>query len=639
MRNPIAERISDFLKKFAPFSYLNYAELVSISDKIRVLNLDKGEVLFKVDQTPSQYFYIVSSGTIGLTIISDAEDNLIDKCTEGAIIGLRPIFAKNNYLMTATAREDAIVYAISIADFKDYIYNHEEVTNFFLESFSSNTRNPHDEEHRGKLISQNIISNEQVTTDIQYFQPIKYNAAPIVAAPTDIVKFIAQTMARTKIGSVIIQENNYPIGIVTDHDLRAKIATGLFEVDCKTSDIMSSPVVTVTENISLAEAQMMMLKHNVGYLCVTKDGTPNTHISGIISEHDVVVAQANNPGVLLKRIKKANSATELKIIREKLTNLIQNSVDKNIPMSHITNVASEITKALTYRIIELGIEELGPTPSTFAWFNLGSQGRSEQTLLTDVDNMIVFNDVSPENYDNTQKYFLKLAEFVVDTFVKIGYKRCVNLNMATNPLWCKSLTDWMNQYSLWISTPGKKGNTFNATFFDFDFIYGDHIIERTLTEEVSTKIADNKMFYAYLGTEVIKSPPGLSFFGNLNLETNPEGVEYFDLKNKVLTPLVNAARVLVLNKNIIGLKNTNQRYKMLAEIDEKNEDLFLQCAEAYHDVLWLKTEYGLKDEVDGDILPIKELTKLDITKLKSCIKVISQLQDLIKNRFQLTYFT
>ena len=96
-----------------------------------------------------------------------------------------------------------------------------------MESFASNTRNPYDKNHKGKLVSENVIYNDQ-NAEIQYYQPIKYTANPITASPTDIVKFVAQTMASSKIGSMIIHDNRKPIGIVTDKDLRSKIATGLF---------------------------------------------------------------------------------------------------------------------------------------------------------------------------------------------------------------------------------------------------------------------------------------------------------------------------------------------------------------------------------------------------------------------------
>jgi hypothetical protein len=41
--------------------------------------------------------------------------NLIDKCDEGDILGLRPFFAKDNYLMDAMAREEfALCYSIAV---------------------------------------------------------------------------------------------------------------------------------------------------------------------------------------------------------------------------------------------------------------------------------------------------------------------------------------------------------------------------------------------------------------------------------------------------------------------------------------------------------------------------------------------
>ena len=44
MKNPIAERIADFLKNFPPFNSLTYAELFHIASEIRVLYLEKGKV-------------------------------------------------------------------------------------------------------------------------------------------------------------------------------------------------------------------------------------------------------------------------------------------------------------------------------------------------------------------------------------------------------------------------------------------------------------------------------------------------------------------------------------------------------------------------------------------------------------------
>jgi CBS domain-containing protein len=390
MKNSIAERIADFLEKHPPFCSLGVNDLIAISKESQVLHLEKNQVLFNVMDAPHSFFYIVKEGAVGISVAYDAAEVLIDKCDEGDIIGLHPFFAKDNYLMTAKASEESLLYAIPIAVFKPYVFNNSAVSGFLLESFASNTRNPYDAEHKGKLILERGIDNEEEAT-IHYFKPISYTANPVTANRKDTVKSVAQTMTQRRIGSVIIRENQLPIGIITDKDLRSKIATGLFTVEATADQIMSAPVITVPANGSVAETQLMMLQYNIGHLCVTSDGTRESEIIGIISEHDVVVAQANNPGVLVKQSKRADSAQGLKAVRENLTQLIQNVLSVNIPITHVCQIVGEINNTITRRAIELSIVKMGEEPPVpFAWLNIGSQGRKEQLLMTDQDNALVF---------------------------------------------------------------------------------------------------------------------------------------------------------------------------------------------------------------------------------------------------------
>lgn len=639
MKNPIAERITDFLKHYPPFSSLEYLKLLEISKSCQVLYLEKNQTLFKINDPTHTFFYVVASGAIGLSVTSDTDDVLIDKCDEGDILGLRPFFAKNNYLMTAKAREESIVYAIPIETFKPYVVTNPEVLSFLLESFASNTRNPYDKNNKGKLVSENVIYNDQ-NAEIQYYQPIKYTQNPITASPTDIVKFVAQTMASSKIGSMIIHDNRKPIGIVTDKDLRSKIATGLYSIDVTIDKIMSSPVITVADNLSIAEAQIMMLKHNVSHLCVTKDGTNDSEITGIITEHDIVVAQANNPGVLLKQSKRAQKSADLKEVREKLTDLIQHSLDKNVPINHITSIVGEINLAITKRAIELAIEKIGtPPPAQFAWMNMGSQGRKEQLLLTDQDNAIVFEDVPEEKYNVVKKYFLELAEKVTKTLNKVGYEYCPAEMMASNPLWCKSVNDWQQQFKGWINSPGEKGILMCTIFFDYDFVYGNEDLVDAISNTIQEETNDNQLFFAYLGADALKNPPPLGFFRQFLVESDGEHKDTFDLKGRALMPLIDAARILSLSKRIKNVSNTISRYSKLAELEPQNAPIYEACADAFAELLKFRTEEGLKNENDGRYLNLSELSKLDKVKLKNDFQPINDIQELIKNRFQLTYFT
>jgi CBS domain-containing protein len=639
MKNSIAERIADFLQKHPPFCNLGLLELIAISKESQVLHLEKKQLLFNVNDEPHSFFYVVKDGAVALSVDYDKERILIDECDEGDILGLRPFFAKDAYLMTAEASEESLLYAIPIAVFKPYVFENVEVSSFLLESFASNTRNPYDKENKGKLISENVIYNERDDT-IQYFKPISYTENPITASRGDSVKSIAETMTQHKIGSVIIQEHQLPIGIITDKDLRSKIATGLFNIEARAEQIMSVPVITVLANGSVAETQLMMLQNNIGHLCVTADGTNESEIIGVISEHDVIVAQANNPVVLVKQIKRAESAQALKAVRENVSKLIQNALSENIPIAHLCQIVGEINRTIAGRAIELSIMKMGvQPPAEFAWLNIGSQGRKEQLLLTDQDNALVFEDVTEESYDAVKKYFIQLADNVTQILNVVGYEFCPAEMMASNPLWCKSLKEWNEQYDAWIHSKAENGILMCSIFFDYDFVYGDRELVDAITANIFKKGNNNQIFFAYLGRDALKNPAPLGFFRQFLVEKDGEHKDAFDVKSRGLMPLIDAARLLSLNQKITGVNNTLSRFKELAALEPQNATTYEACSEAFSVLLKFRTQEGFASNSGGRYLNLDKLTKLDKVKLKNAFHPISDVQEILKTRFQLTYFT
>jgi CBS domain-containing protein len=70
---------------------------------------------------------------------------ILNKCHEGAIL-VCVLFSKNNYRMTAKAREESIIYAIPIAVFRPFVAN-AAVLNFLLETFATNKPSNKDNEN------------------------------------------------------------------------------------------------------------------------------------------------------------------------------------------------------------------------------------------------------------------------------------------------------------------------------------------------------------------------------------------------------------------------------------------------------------------------------------------------------------
>lgn len=637
MSNAIAQRIADFLKDYEPFNFLAYDDLVKIAMTIRVHNLDKNKTLFQINDALHDSFYVVSSGIVNLMVVSDADEMLLNKCHTGDIFGLRPFFAKNNYQMTAKAKDDCIVYAIPIATFKPYVSQNQEVLDFLLESFATNSKNQADKQAKG-LLSDTVAFNEN-QSDMLYFQTLSYNRNPLKVSATTTIRDVAQLMTDNLLDSALITDQACPIGIVTDKDFRAKVATGRIPVLSLIPTLMNAPVITVNENISVAEAQLVMLKHGVTHLCVTLDGTDKSEVKGIISEHDLVVAQANNPGVLLKEIKKSNSAKELKIVRDKLYEIIQSSLNRTIPLTHINSIAGEITLAIVKRAVELAILDLGSPPARYAWLCIGSQGRKEQLLLTDQDSILIFEDVPADKYRNTKDYFIRLAKKATGTLEKVGYKLCSQNHMASNMLWCKSLTDWVKQYNNWMNTPGEKSNEISSVFFDYEMAIGEQKLEDALTDVIFKNAKNNVLFFDYLGNDALRKPPALTFFKKFNVEEEGAFKGKFDIKNRGILPLVDAARLLVISNSIKGINSTYHRYKHLAIIDPKHAEIYVNCAEAFLELSKFRTLEGLKNDDDGQYIDLEEMSKVDKEKLKHALQPMRELEELIKDNYQLTQFS
>ena len=113
----------------------------------------------------------------------------------------------------------------------------------------------------------------------------------------------------------------------------------------------------------------------------------------------------------------------------------------------------------------------------------------------------------------------------------------------------------------------------------------------------------------------------------------------FDIKTRALMPLIDGARIMVLSLNIKGINNTFLRFKQLAIIDPKHADVYLNCADAFLTLSKFRTLEGIKNDSNGQYINVEELTKAEKEKLKSALAPMEELEELIKDRFQLTQFS
>ena len=97
--------------------------------------------------------------------------------------------------------------------------------------------------------------------------------------PDATLKEVSDLMQKQKIGSVVIIDDNKPVGIITERDFATTIVQGSYSSDTKVSDAMSSPVIHVSPNQSVAEVIDHMATNDIRRIPVIENG----QVVGIIT--------------------------------------------------------------------------------------------------------------------------------------------------------------------------------------------------------------------------------------------------------------------------------------------------------------------------------------------------------------------
>jgi CBS domain-containing protein len=81
----------------------------------------------------------------------------------------------------------------------------------------------------------------------------------------------AKLMSQKEVGDLIVVDNEMPVGIVTERDFVRRIMARGKAFDTKISDVMSSPLVTISPDASVKGAARKMVKHRIRRLPVLKE--------------------------------------------------------------------------------------------------------------------------------------------------------------------------------------------------------------------------------------------------------------------------------------------------------------------------------------------------------------------------------
>jgi PAS domain S-box-containing protein len=378
-------------------------------------------------------------------------------------------------------------------------------------------------------------------------------------ADTSIREVSRLTAARNCDCAVVLRENR-PAGIITNRDLCKLLAEERADLEQPAAQIMSAPLITADPATRVFKVGLLMEQHAISHVpVVDAHGT----VTGIVTHAMITPLQKYSPALLLRRIQQASTPETIIAQRTTLSSLITSLIQSGARPEYVNNVSAVTAETLLSRLIELAIQQHGLPPVRFCFLVFGSEGRKEQTLQTDQDNAIVFEDVEPELFEDVQQYFLALADTVCGWLNDAGYRFCDGDNMAKNPEWCQPLAEWKRYFTRWISQGSAEDLLRTKIFFDFRSAWGEADFAAQLHKHLHTVIAQHPRFFQLLARNVLQLNPPIGVFGSFVVESKGRHGKVFDIKAAML-PMVDFARIYALQQNIEAA-NTLERLKQLHE--------------------------------------------------------------------------
>ena len=107
-------------------------------------------------------------------------------------------------------------------------------------------------------------------------------------SPDKTVYYALKLMARVNIGALLVKENNKIAGVISERDYARKIILQRkSSAETKVSEIMSSNVVTISPELTVDEAMIVMTNKGVRHLPVLDS---QNQLTGLVSIGDLVKA-------------------------------------------------------------------------------------------------------------------------------------------------------------------------------------------------------------------------------------------------------------------------------------------------------------------------------------------------------------
>jgi CBS domain-containing protein len=368
------------------------------------------------------------------------------------------------------------------------------------------------------------------------------------------------------------------------------------------------------------EAWTSLLDTGVHHLPVIRGGA----VAGIVTANDLLKASAHGPMAVQREVERLPSRASLPGYAGKVAEMDAALLAGGLDATVIGQLVSRLNDALLARILGWAEAELGPAPAPWAFVAFGSDGRREQTLLTDQDNALVYADEGEAG----RSWYEALGRRVNEDLEAAGFPPCPAGHMARNEL--GSLSEWTRRFNVAIDEPRPHAA---ALLFDWRKVGG--ALELAPFDAAMARAPRNTLFLRFLArTAVEHQPPG-----SVGLRLGAGAT--VDLKANGIVPVVFLARCYGLEVGTRA-RATLDRLEAAAGAGLLSQEAHEDVALAYRFLLGLRLRHQLRQLAEGrapsSVVRVADLSPVERSRLKESFRAIKRWQERAAYHYRTDFF-
>jgi CBS domain-containing protein len=527
----LTSELTHFLASVHPYDSLTGEALEALAAHCAAQDYLTGAPVFSVGDEVAG-LYVITSGEIEVSDETGVQLSLLGPRNS---FGERALLRGTCAERTACAREATRLIHIPKNIFHELIEAHAPVRRFF------DRRRP-----------ERAQANPFATLSVARLM----TRDPLSCAPQESIRAAAARMAERGISSICVMDGDTFQGIVTLRDLNRHVVVGGMSAEAPLSAIMTPAPLALDPHALVTDVLHLMMEQRIGHVPIVEADK----LVGIVTQTDLTRAQALSSADIVRRVAHADEASEMVRATAEIPQLLVQLIDNGNRHEVVTRIITDIADAATRRLLTLAQAQLGPAPARYLWLACGSQGRQEQTGVSDQDNCLILAD---DASDDDMAYFEELARYVSDGLDAIGYFYCPGDMMASAARWRQKLSTWKDYFNNWIATPNPEAQMLASVMFDLRPIGGDQTLFEGLQSEVLETASQNSIFVAHMVGNSLKHHPPLGLLRGLATIRSGEHRNELDLKHNGVVPVVDLGRIYALNAQ---LRQANTRARLEAAI-------------------------------------------------------------------------